>query len=463
MGYRIRQLNEETKFCEEMQLSSLTEVVSIETIKTALRDEGLQEGRVRQLNFILTILIVIGMGLCANLSIGHVIEKMAKGVRFIYGEGNHTVVGASGFSYRRYQIGASVMVNLFKRVCRPIATEKTKGAFLFGLRLMAIDGSDEEVADTAENERAFGKYQLANGQTSPFPHIRTVYLAECGTHAIVDAGIWPLSSGERVGAKRMLRSVCEGMLVMWDRGIHSFDMIADTRAQGAHVLGRLPAHVKPQKVKMLADGSYLADLRPSDYKRRKNGETIRVRIIEYRITDPALADCEDVHRLVTTLLDPEQYPAIDLVCAYHERWEIELVIDEIDTHQLSSRSTLRSLKPVGVIQEMYGILLAHFIVRFLMHEAAQKVDIDRDRLSFTHAVTVLKNGLDEFQMVDPAQRPVLYQRMLDDIASERLPIRRLRIHPRVIKKKGSKFLKKRLEHQNWPQPKTSFRDAISVI
>ena len=182
-----------------------------------------------------------------------------------------------------------------------------------------------------------------------------------------------------------------------------------------------------------------------------------------KLTDPTLADTHEVHRLVTTLLDPATYPAIELVCAYHERWEIEIAIDEIDTHQRLSQRTLRSLKPVGVIQELYGLLIAHFVVRFLMHEAALLADVDPDRLSFVHAIEVLKDAVPEFQMVAEFQRNQLYLRLLKDIARIRLPERRNRVNPRVVKRKMSNFLKKRPEHYDWPQPQVSFREAVSVI
>ena len=128
-------------------------------------------------------------------------------------------------------------------------------------------------------------------------------------------------------------------------------MVSGVQARQAQVLSRLPAHVKPERVELLPDGSWLAYIYPSDYQRRKQGERCLVRIIEYKVIDPAFADPNETHRLLTTLLDPNLYPAVDLICAFHERWEIEIAIDEIDTHQRLSAKTLCSLKPVGVIQE----------------------------------------------------------------------------------------------------------------
>ena len=327
---------------------------------------------------------------------------------------------------------------------------------------MAIDGTTEDLADTPANEAYFGRPGSDRGK-SAFPQMRGVYLAECGTHAIVDAGFWPLSPGEETGGFRLLRSVIAGMLLMWDRGFHSFDMLVDVRKRGAHVLGRLPATVQPRVVVALPDGSHLAYLLPSDPKRRRQGEQLLVRIITYTITDEALPGYGEKHRLVTTLLSHQRYPVLDLVYAYHERWEIELVIDEIDTHQRLVQGPLRSKSPVAVLQQAYGLLIAHFAIRFLMHEAACQVGIDPDRLSFTHALEVIREAVDQFQMAATDQLDALFQRLLSDIADGRLPPRRLRSNPRVVKRKMSKFHKKRPEHDYWPQPTLPWREAIGLI
>ena len=462
MGYRLREIEMENKFCQELHVEAINRVMPVTEINAALEAENVQASRVRKLNLLVTVLVIVGMNLYPFLSIGHVMQKMARGLRFIWPDPDYDVGKDSAFSYRRYQLGSGVMARLFRQICRPLATQETKGAFLFGLRLMAIDGTEETVPDTAANEAVFGRHYTGRSPAA-FPQVQCVYLAECGTHAIVDAGFWPIHTSERIGGRRLLRSVTTGMLVMWDRGFHEYNMIAAVQERQAHVLGRLPAHVKPERIQTLADGSYLAYLYPSDYQPRKQGERCLVRIVEYKLTDPALADTNEVHRLVTTLLAPDTYPAVELVCAFHERWEIELAIDEMDTHQRLSQRTLRSLKPVGVIQELYGLLIAHFVIRFLMHEAALLADIDPDRLSFVHAIEVLKDAIPEFQMVAASQRDQLYQRLLKDIGRVRLPERRHRVNPRVVKRKMSKFLKKRPHHDNWPQPKISFREAISVI
>ncbi|MFN2254851.1 MAG: IS4 family transposase [Candidatus Promineifilaceae bacterium] len=462
MGYRLRQIAAESKFSSTLQLEAIGQAVPMSEIKAALQESGVQEVRERKLSMRVMMLLVIAMHIYTRLSLGEVLGQIARGLRFIWPHPDYAVPKDSAISYRRYQLGARPLVNLFHRVCRPLATPETPGAFMFGLRLMAIDGTVEDVPDTPANVKAFGRHTGSRGE-SAFPQLQGVYLAECGTHAIVDAGFWPCHTSERVGGFRMLRSVEKGMLLMWDRGFHDFDMLVQTRKRGAHALGRLPAHVKPTRVRTLADGSYLAYLHPTEYQRRKVGEHLLVRIVEYTILDPALPGYGEVHRLVTTLLDPARYPALELAWAYHERWEIEIIIDEVDTHQRLAGRPLRSLKPLGVIQELYGLLIAHYAIRFLMHAAALQAAIDPDRVSFVHALNVIHGAIPEFQMTTPEQLPQLYARLLRDIVDRLLPERRLRSNPRVVKRKMSKFHLKRAQHHAWPQPTLPFHQAVAVI
>ena len=209
-------------------------------------------------------------------------------------------------------------------------------------------------------------------------------------------------------------------------------------------------------VRVLPDGSLLAYLLPSEDARRRRGERMLVRVITYTITDPALPGYGEEHRVITTLLNPRLAPAHEVACAYHERWEVEVVIDELDTHQRLVGRTLRSLTPGGVIQELYGVLLAHYAVRVLMHEAALRVDVDVDRLSFVHALEVVRDAVAEFQMVAAEQQDALYERMLADIAAKRLPARRTRSNARVVKRKMSNFKLKRAEHWQPPKPRGTF-------
>ena len=462
MGYRIREFEAESKFCRQLSLEAIGRAVPSVAIEAVLAEHNARERRERKLNAFVTMLLVIAMSIFTHLSIAHVLKKIAQGLRYVCPDPDYKVAGKGAISYRRYQLGARPLVALFHRVCRPLASTGTPGAFLYGRRLMAIDGTTEDVADTPENVAAFGRHRSHRGPAA-FPQIRAVYLAECGTHAIVDAGFWPIHTSERKGALRMLRSVEAGMLVMVDAGLYEYDLVEGIVQHESDVLARLPGQVGAKPVQVLPDGSYLARIYPSEYRRRRHGEHLLIRVMEYTFDDPARPGYGERHRLVTTLMDPEAYPALDLICAYHERWEIEITIDELDTHQHLLDRPLRSQKPVGVIQELYGLLIAHYAVRYLMHEAAMQAGVDPDRISFVHALRVLQDAIPEFEMTAPQQLARLYARLLNDIADELLPARNNRTNPRVVKRKMSNFKLKRPEHYHWPQPTCSFRDGVALI
>ena len=461
MGFTIREIDAECKFSRTLAVEALDRAIPQRAIQQALAHHGVVADRERKLTLVLTVWLVIALQLYPTVAIAGVLRKLARGLRFIWPDPTLPLPGDSARAYRRAQVGARPIVTLFKQVCQPIATPQTHGAFLFGLRLMALDGTTEDVPDTPANAALFGRHTSARG-ASAFPQLQGVYLVECGTHCVVDAGFWPCHTSERVGGFRLLRSVRRGMLLMWDRGFHAFDMVRAARHRQAHVLSRLPAHVKPQPLRPLPDGSLLAALLPSEDARRGRGEHMLVRVITYTITDPALPGYGKEHRLITTLLNPRLAPAHDVACAYHERWEIEVVIDELDTHQRLVGRTLRSLTPVGVLQELYGVLLAHYAVRVLMHEAALRADVDPDRLSFVHALEVVRDAVAEFQMVAAEQQQALYERMLQDIAARRLPARRVRSNARVVKRKMSNFKLKRAEHYRPPKPQGTFAEAVQV-
>ena len=463
MGFKLRTIAEDTKFSDAVKLNALEQAIPQAVVEAVITDLGAAEQRTRKLPAVVTLLLCIAMGLFTNMALEQVLIKMVKGLRYIWpGDEDYQTANKSAICQARYRLGAQPVVEVFHRVCTPLATGSTPGAFLFGLRLMSIDGTREDVPDTPANAAFFGRSHGGRGDGA-FPQMQAVYLCESGTHALCDAGFWPCQTGERTGGLRMLRSVTEGMLVMWDRGFHSFDMALKTRQRGAHFLGRLPAYVKPRLLEVLPDGSYLAYIYPSDPQRKKRGEHLLVRIIEYTIDDPHRPGHGKRHRLITSLLEPDRYPAHTLACEYHQRWEIEITIDELDTHQRLPNLPLRSQKPAGVIQEAYGLLIAHYAVRSVMHEAAVQHGLDPDRLSFINAVRIIREAIPEFQMTTPEQLPRLYRRLLNDVARHRLPERENRSNPRVIKRKMSKFKLKRPQHLHWPQPTKPFREAVVIL
>lgn len=461
MGFTIREMDTQRKFSSVLTVDALAQIIPPSAVTDVISHEGVGHKRERRLTAELTLWVVLALHLYPTVSVSGVLAKLARGLRFLWPDPELPLPGDSALAARRQQLGARPLVALFRRLCKPLATPQTQGAWLFGLRTVAIDGTTEDTPDTPANAAVFGRHGTARGQAA-FPQVQGVYLVECGTHAVFDAGFWPCHTSERRGGFRLLRSVERGMLVLWDRGFHSFDMVLATRKRGAHVLGRLPSTVKLLPLRTLADGSLLAYLLPSDDARRRRGLRLLVRVITYTISDPALPGYGEEHRVLTTLLNPRLAPAHAVACGYHERWEAEVTIDEIDTHQRLVGRTLRSLTPVGVIQELYGILLLHYAVRWLMHQAALRAEIDPDRLSFVHAIEVVRDAVMEFQLVVPAQQARLYSRLLNDIARKRLPERRPRSNPRVVKRKMSNFKLKRVQHPTPPKPRGSFSAAVVI-
>jgi Transposase DDE domain len=367
-----------------------------------------------------------------------------------------------------------VLRRLLRQVCRPLATPETPGAYRFGLRLMAIDSTLEDVADTPANAAFFGR--VASGASaSPFPQARCLYLAEVGTHAIIDALFAPCRLSDHRLLPALLRSVEANMLVLLDRGVFSGPVFAALRAKGAHGLARLEAGMLTKPLRRLADGSYLVQLTPKTSRGLR--EPLTLRVIEYTLDPPVAAQMKQlaqsttsrasdptaVHRLVTTLLDPQRYPALELIRCYHERWEIELCVDELKIHLRLAAHPLRSRTPLGVLQELYGLLLLHYAVRSLMATSAAQADLDPDRLSFTHAIHVLGDALLLAPLLPVAAQPRFRQQVLADLRdpASLLPPRRLRFNPRVLKH-SSHFRHKRSTDQGFHLKHRSFADILRI-
>jgi hypothetical protein len=456
-----------------MRLEVLEQVCPPEVVSEELSRCHAWGERERSLNQLLVVYYVIALALFRRLNLAEVLRHLVSGVRWLWSNPSLPLPTAAALVYRRRQLGTPVMRHLFERVCQPLASEQTKGAFRFGLRLMAIDGTLDEVADTPANALAFGRLSSGKYQ-SPFPQVRCVYLAEVGTHAIVDAVLAPCRIPEPELTPFLLaRAVQPGMLVLMDRGsVSAAELSTLVHLKQAHGLARLKAGLFKHAEQVLSDGSYLVTLHPQGLP------AVQVRVIEYYI-EPEMAerlaafpasqtsnhnDPQQLHRPVTTLLDPQQAPAIELIACYHERWEIEACLDEQKNHLRLSGQPLRSKEPALVRQELYGLLLAHYLVRYWMYQSASQADLDPDRLSFTHAIEVLDTACVTLALMPRQQFPTVQKRLLAELRepSTLLPPRRLRFYPRVVKRACSSFHRKRPGQQGFTLKKQSFRDILRI-
>ena len=387
-------------------LEALEAAIPDESVEAAIEATGTRERRRRCLPTHLVVTLVVAMGLWASESMRHVLAEVVAGWR----EGTASdqtgwhLPTTAAIVQARQRIGARLLRELFQAVARPIATVQTPGAFLGGLRLMAIDGTTIDVADTEENDAAFGRPTTKRGDGA-FPQIRVLALIETGTHVICDAVIRPYGTGEIPTALRLLRSIGSGMLLLWDRGFHSYAMVRDTLKRQAHFLGRTKKNIVLRPTEILTDGSFLAQIYPSPEARRRGEQGIELRVIEYAL-DTLAGPGQEKYRLITSLLDERAFPAAVLAATYHERWEIETTLDEVKVHQWAHPRPLRSKHPREVVQEVYGLLLAHLAIRTVMHQAALQEGIDPDRLSFTGALRVLRRAIPRAQRTPPDRLPL---------------------------------------------------------
>ena len=390
-------------------LEALEVAIPDEVVEAAIEATGTRERRRRRLPTHLVVTLVVAMGLWASESMRHVLAEVVAGWREVSGndQGTWSLPSTAAIVQARQRAGARLLRELFHAVARPIATERTGGAYLGGLRLMAIDGTMIDVADTPENDRAFGRPSTRRG-AGAFPQIRVLALIETGTHVICDAVIRPFHTGEVPTALRLLRSVGPGMLLLWDRGFHSYEMVRTTLEQQAQFLGRTKKNIVLRPTEILTDGSFLARIYPAPDARRRNEQGIELRVVEYALDTPGGSGHEK-YRLITSLLDERTFPAELLAATYHERWEIETALDEVKVHQWAHPRPLRSKHPREVVQEVYGLLLAHLAIRTVMHQAALRDGIAPDRLSFTGALRVLRRAIPRAQRTPPDRLPLFAQ------------------------------------------------------
>jgi len=448
-------------------LEALTRFVPPATIRAVLAQTGRHSQRIRRLPATTVVWLVIAIGIWTDLDIPAVFRQVAGTLRsLLMMTSADRPPCKAALSQARTRLGACCVRQLFVRTAAPIAVDRTRGAFYKGMRLMAIDGVTFDIPDTPANAAAFGRpktRRYGEAVDGGYPQIHAIFLSETGTHLIVEAFVKRGKKSEFPLAGSLLRNVPPHSLVLWDRGFYGYSSLLQAQRRGVHVVGRVADHVVFEVVRTLGDGSFLATIYPTWSDRRRETNGLLVRVIEYTFDDPHRPGHGQRHRLVTTLFDANTHSATELVVLYHERWEIEIGNDELKTHQLNRLVDLRSRTPCGVLQELYGILLAYNAVRYFMHEAALSVDIDPRRLSFIHAVRVLRETAPLLRAAPTDRLPFLYAAMIQHIAQGRLPPRDNRINPRVVKKKMSNFAKKRPEHCHPPQPQTSFEQAVVIL
>jgi Insertion element 4 transposase N-terminal/Transposase DDE domain len=441
------------------RLEGLTKFISAEVMEQALFDSGRDQQKACRLSHREMLWVVLAMGLLAHLPIRQVFKharRMLPGQR---------TPSRGNLCEARRRLGSEPVRNVFAQVVRPLATVETPGAFYKGWRLMGIDGTVLDAPDTPANDERFGRSSGGRGRGA-FPQVRKVSLVELGTHIEVALAFGGWQDDERTLAERLWDQIPADALLLEDRGFFSYQDWKELDGRGVKLLLRMKKNHVLTPLRVLPDGSQLVKIYPSSQHRRKDRDGMVVRLIEYTVDDPQRVGHGETHRLLTNLLDHEQYPAEELACLYHERWEEELVYDEQKTHLgprcAGKAAHFRGQTPAGVEQELYALSVAHFVVRALMLEAAQLENLDVDRLSFTGCLSILRTRLPECDSSRPRRLEQWYRLLLEEMSLERLEPRRHRVNPRVVKRKMSKFAKKRPEHLGRPPLKKSFAETVVI-
>lgn len=403
MARTLAELPPGSRITDYISLGVLTKAIPMERIQSVLKQTGKASQRQRDLPAHVVVYYVIALALYMQSSYREVLRCLMEGIQWLTDPtAVLKVAGKSGISQARTRLGSEPLRQLHDAVVGPIAMTSTRGAWYRGWRLVSLDGSTLDVADEQGNQRAFGRPAASRGQ-SAYPQVRFVSLVEGGTHVLFGNRVAGVATGEITLARQVIPCLQKGMLCLADRNFYGFKLWNQAATTGTDLLWRVKTNLRlPGQQHRLADGSYLSRVYGSakDSGRKQNG--VVVRVIEYQLE--GVAEAEPLYRLITTILDPDQAPAVELAALYQERWEIETALDELKTHLRGAGIVLRSKTPELVQQEFYGLMMAHYAVRGLMHEAALKEDVDPDVLSYLHAVRVIRRKLPSFVSIPPSAK-----------------------------------------------------------
>jgi hypothetical protein len=332
-----------TRLSDLVAVGVLAKSVPLASVREVLTKCKRASVRERELPAHVVVYYVMALALYMHCACREVLRCLLEGMRWLNGpEADRTVTGDSGISQARTRLGWEPLRQLHDELVRPVALPDTRGAWYRQWRLVSLDGSTLEVTDTKANAETFGRPHNHKGQGG-FPQIRFVSLAENGTHVLFGSRMGACRTGEYALAEEVLPALRKGMLCMADRLFLCHRLWTQAQAKGADLLWRASKSFPLPCYERLADGSYRSALYANAYNRRHRRQGIPVRVIEYQL--PKLPGAEPLYRLVTSILDLEQAPAEELAPLYHDRWELEMALDEMKTHLRGARIVLRSKTP----------------------------------------------------------------------------------------------------------------------
>jgi len=383
-------LSSGARLSDHLSASLLARVYPATQINQVLDQQGRNSQRIRSFPALAGVYYCMALSLYPEASYEAVFSAVAQGLAWAQARPEPPPVNKSSISELRSKLGAEPLQALMATACRPLADPvQHPHAFYGDLRLVAIDGSNFDLPDEVENADAFGYPGSRTGHAG-YPQAQCAVLVECGTHAILDANLGPYRASEWELCLPLLASLKPDMLCLADRGFNGYEHWRAAAATGAQLLWRCAENRVLPVITPLADGSYLSAIYPDTQSRKRQENGITVRVIEYAL--PKLDGGTTRYRLLTSLLDAQAAPALALAARYQTRWEVEAVFDELKTHLQQGRRALRSKTPELVRQEFYGWVLAHYAVRWLIHQVASEHRLPHAELSFTGHVQLLRRS-----------------------------------------------------------------------
>jgi hypothetical protein len=402
-------------------------------VQEIIRDCGKTNRRIRDLPAEVVVFYVIALSLFPGVAYQSVLEWLITGLQWL-GNGRFRVNSKGALSRARTRLGSEPLRRMHERLAPPINDGSLPGCRWKGHHLVAIDGSTLAVQDTPKNDAAFGRSSNQHGKGA-WPLARFVALAELGTHMVFAAELGGYHDGETTLAAKVLHHLRPGMLCLADRLFPGYDLWQQAAATGAHLLWRAKTGLALKRIEDLSDGSWLAEWRSSEAKESDRRKQV-VRVVEYRLREPGGDGAGEIYRIITTLLDESAAGARELAELYPERWEIELTIKEGKSIFRNGQVTLRSKTPELVRQEFWGLLLAHYLVRRMMAEAASGQGIDPDTLSYQRSVEIIKSAQGCPVLVIPAKkRKIALANAIKRIGEAKVVSSRGTSKERTIKKK----------------------------
>lgn len=405
-------------------LGELTQHLPFEMVDEALTATRTTQSRLRELPSRVVVYLLLAACLFPEVGYSGVWRKLTAAL-----DGRPTAtLSDSGLSQARQRVGAAPLRWLFDLLRGPAATTATQATRWRDLLVCAIDGTTLAVSNNPRILARFTTQQGNHGGTG-YPYLRLVALLACGTRSVIDAVFGPTTSGETTYTRALLSSLHAGMILLGDRNFAAADLLGQIAATGAHLLVRIKNGRKTPVLARYRDGSYLSML-----------GKLRVRIIDCEITITTTSGTHtSLYRLATTLLDPHDHPAGELIQLYHQRWEIETAYLELKSTILGGR-VLRARTPTGIQQEVYALLVTYHLLRTAMADATTtRPEVDPDRASFTIAWQAARDQTIQATNVIATTSIDLVGTIGRHVLANLLPARRLRVCPRIVKRAISKY------------------------